>query len=455
MRVRRVRGAATLLVTAVVLALSVQATGSPRPVTKTKAGAPVFANYPMPAGATSANDAGEPSIGVNWRTDSTLFQAYASTYRIRFDDSRRPPVASWTKASSAYTPFNLDPILATDPVTGRTLAGGDGGLCGSIALTLDDGASWTPVLPCSLTADHPTVGFGPPRPESSLATDRLAYYCQQTYLNECTRSTDGGLTWAPAVPITGCSNLFGHVKTSRDGVVYLPSGSCSEGSGNGVGGAVSLDNGLTWSSYRVDGAGPNTGFDPSVGVGSDGTVYEAWTDGQAQLRVSTSRDQAGTWTDPVAPTAALHLSAATFPAVVAGDGDRVAVAFLGTVPGEHTADNGDDPFSSGYHGVWHLYTSFSYDRGRTWVTSRLTDDPVQRGWIDAGGATASDHRNLLDFIDAAVTKSGRVVIGYADGCVAGCAERDGTEASSSSAYGTIARQWQGKGLFAAYDKVNG
>jgi hypothetical protein len=432
-----------------------QAAGTPRPPSS-KATAPAFALYPMPAGATSANDAGEPSVGVNWKTGATLFQAYASTFRVGFDDAARPPTATWTKVSSSYTPFNLDPILATDPVTGRTLAGGDGGVCGAMALTTDDGASWTPVLPCSLVADHPTVGFGPPRPETSGAGERVAYYCQQTYVDECARSLDGGLTWAPAVPITGCSNLFGHVKAGPDGVVYLPSNTCSEGSGNGVGGAVSTDNGLSWTSYRVDGAGPTAGFDPSVAVGSDGTVYEAWTDGAAHLRVSTSRDHAGTWSAPVDPTSssAQKFSAVTFPAVVAGDGDRAAVAFLGTAVGSYDKNNGNDPFSAGYHGVWRLYVSFTYDRGRSWSTVRLTDDPVQRGWIDAGGTTAGDHRNLLDFMDAALTKSGRVVVGFADGCLGACAAADGTEAQSLSAYGVIARQWQGRGLFAAYDKAN-
>jgi hypothetical protein len=449
----RLRASVAVLGALAVLAVSAtQADSAPQPRTKRPAGTVAFSLYPMPSTATAANDAGEPSVGVNWITGATLYQAYSSTYRVTFDDAARPPTAAWTRVSSSYTPFNLDPILATDPVTGRTLAGGDGGACGAMALTLDDGASWTPVLPCSLVADHPTVGFGAPRPESATgAGSRIAYYCQQTFLDECSRSTDGGLTWSPAVPITGCSNQFGHVKAGPDGVVYLPSGTCSEGSGNGVGGAVSVDNGLSWSTYRVDGAGPTTGFDPSAAVADDGTLYEAWTDEHAQLRVASSRDQAQTWSAVADPTAGLGFAAATFPAMLAGDGDRAAVAYLATQDG----GTKDDPFSSGFHGVWRLYVSFTFDRGRTWTTTRLTDDPVQRGWIDAGGTTASDHRNLLDFIDAALTKTGRVVVGYADGCIDACAAADGTEAQSDSAYGVIARQWQGKGLFSAYDKANG
>ena len=458
MKGRRRSVPAALVLAAVTLTAFAQvATAAAR--RPTRPGGVAFATYLLPNGFDATNS-GEPSIGVNWNTGNVLYQAGTGTYRASFNDSSRPPTVTWKDVSPAYTPVNLDPILATDSVTGRTLAGGDGTSCGLLALTLNDGDSWTPSVPCTGIIDHPTVGFGPPRPELGGVGvgARIAYFCQQYPLaNECSRSLDGGTTWSPAVPVQLCLGLFGHLKTSSDGIAYLPSRECFAGGSlsgaSGVGGAVSLDNGLTWNSYVIPGSHPDGGFDPSVAVASDGSLWESWGGDDNHLHIARSRDHGTTWSSPVdlSVTTSPRLAAATFPAVVAGDRDRVAVAYLGsTVP----VPGGGDPYSSGYHGVWHLYYSVSYDAGASWTTQRISTDPVQRGWIDSGGTTASDHRNLLDFMDAALTKSGRVAIGYADGCTGVCADTDGTEVASNSSYGTVALQWQGKGLFAAYDKVN-
>jgi hypothetical protein len=85
---------------------------------------------------------------------------------------------------------------------------------------------------------------------------------------------------------------------------------------------------------------------------------------------------------------------------------------------------------------------------------KATTDPVQRGWMCAGGTSCNSGRNLLDFMDVNLTKDGRVVVGYADGCIGACAAANGTEAQSTSAYATIAYQSAGKGLYAAYDTAD-
>src|SRR5439155_2501448 len=128
-----------------------------------------------------------------------------------------------------------------------------------------------------------------------------------------------------------------------------------------------------------------------------------------------------------------------FPSVVAGDDNRAAVAFLGTPTG------GDDQ-SSSFAGVWHLYVATTYDGGSTWTTVDATpSDPVQRGCIWLGGGS-NKCRNLLDFMDVTVDAVGRIVVGYADGCVGSCVT--GTT-NSYTATATIARQSGGSGLFAA------
>jgi fibronectin type 3 domain-containing protein len=134
---------------------------------------------------------------------------------------------------------------------------------------------------------------------------------------------------------------------------------------------------------------------------------------------------------------------------VAGDAGRAAVAFLGTSVGTP----GQDPFTTGFHGVWYLYVSYTYDGGATWHTVQADPEPVQRGEIDAGGTTTTGQRNLLDFMDANLTKDGRVVVAYADGCLDVCNTSAGTEAESTNQYATVAYQSTGEGMFSAYDVV--
>src|SRR5438552_11650166 len=78
---------------------------------------PTFAVSAAPSSLTNHNNAGEPSIGVDWKTGNVMYQAYTSTYKIT------PPSggsASWSNVSSPASQFNLDPILYTDAPQGRT-----------------------------------------------------------------------------------------------------------------------------------------------------------------------------------------------------------------------------------------------------------------------------------------------------------------------------------------------
>jgi hypothetical protein len=103
------------------------------------------------------------------------------------------------------------------------------------------------------------------------------------------------------------------------------------------------------------------------------------------------------------------------------------------------------------------YFATTYDGGKTWVSSDATpSDPVQRGSICTGGTTCGDDRNLLDFIDVTVDKTGHVEAAIADGCIAACVtdkshNSDVGPADAQAAYATIVRQSSGLGLFSAYD----
>ena len=410
--------------------------------------ATTFATYPIPTSMPGSDFAGEPSVGVNWQTGNILYQSGSVTFRFT------PSTGEWTDVSSPETGFNVDPILATDPASGLTLAGGDDGSCSVLAATSDDGRTWQPSLPCTVTPDHPTVGIGPVVGSSPQAGKRVVYFCQQyPILDECTTSRDDGLTWLPSVPITdGCMGVTGHVKASRDGTAYVPIRSCADESDLSafvdVGGAVSRNNGRTWKSYRIPNAiVPSHGFDPSVATTPDNTVYESWGRfGDYKPVVSWSHNHGQTWSKPVniAKHAPYPIYAATFQAAVAGDNGHVAVAYLGA---DRQGTKSVTPFDDGYLGAWYLYVSSTYDAGRHWTTTRVQDAPVQLGPICDNGTTCLSGRNLLDFIDAGVTFDGRVVVGYDNGCDGGCPVDVSHVAESTHAWGVIAIQTGGLGLF--------
>src|ERR1043165_1019299 len=83
---------------------------------------PTYGVYTPPAGFQTF-DAGEPSIGVNWKTGSVFFQSRLQTMRGRFDDTASPARATWADVSAPTTSVvSLDPILYTDGRTGRVFS---------------------------------------------------------------------------------------------------------------------------------------------------------------------------------------------------------------------------------------------------------------------------------------------------------------------------------------------
>ena len=410
-----------------------------------------FQNVPAPNGL--GGDAGEPSIGANWKSGKTMFQSGLQTLRVAWDDSVSPARSSWTDVSFPTTSVaSLDPIGWMDQRTSRWFSSQLSGTTSLAASTDDDGDTWLPSEggPLNGGVDHQTFGGGPYAPPltrdpNGLVYPDAVYYCSQDLVAAlCARSDNGGTTFAPAVPIytDQCGGLHGHVQVAADGTVYVPNKNC-----NGVQGVVvSEDNGLTWQVRTVPGSF-NGDWDPSVGTGPDGTVYFGWGDGDGHPKIAVSHDHGRTWTnirDVGVPFGIVHTA---FSSVVAGDSDRAAFAFLGS-PEPSAGAFGDNP---SWPGVWHLYVAETFDGGNTWTTVDATpDDPVQRGTICAGGTLGCGNgtRNLLDFMGITVDKVGRVVVGYADGCVDACAI---TGPNSFTSLATIARQVSGKRLFAQFD----
>lgn len=414
--------------------------------------APRYSVHVAPDGL--GRSAGEPTLGVNEATGNVMYIAGLETLRVRFDECTSPAGGDWRDVSTLTTSLTtFDPILWTDQELGRTFVSQLlPAKVSLMAFTDDDGESWTPSQGAGINSgvDHQSVGGGP-FADGALGPvfdyPHAVYYCSQDVaLAQCATSYDGGLTFGVAVPIyelTECGGLHGHPKVAPDGTVYMPNKGC-----NGEQAVVvSEDSGLTWEVRHVTGSSAGA-WDPSVAVAADGTVYFGYGGGDGHAYVAVSHDQGRTWVRLTDVGASHGIENIAFPAMVAGDPDRAAFAFLGTpTAGAATAEDPSFPAE------WHLYVAHTYDGGASWVTTDVTpDDPVQRGTICSGGISCGASRNLLDFMDATLDAEGRVLVAFADGCIGGCVNgppNSGTEVAN------IARQLTGKRLYATFDPVDG
>jgi PKD repeat protein len=437
--------------------------------------APRYYNYAPGPGV--GETAGEPSIGYNPITHKAMFISGLQTLRVTFPEDVAPAGsiagacdATWEDVSYLVTKTkSLDPILFTDQRTGRTFVSQlDSvvppaspvliGLNSLMAYTDDDGATWTPaqINPPDGSYDHQSVGAGPYPASLPLGNPinkgDAVYYCSQAGVTAfCSRSDDGGLNFGRSTPIynsvlDGCGGIHGHVKVAPDGTVYVPNRGCN----NVQSVTVSEDAGVTWTVRHVQGQGfsakaPPGILDPSVAIASDGTLYFSWISKEADgghAHAAVSHDKGVTWADDRDLGALGGLHNAVFIEAVAGDPNRAAVGFVGTTEaGDHEAD--------AFKGTWYAFIATTYDGGKTWAVVNATPNaPVQReaGIWNEGGSSAL--RNLLDFNEITMDEKGRVLYGFADGCVGGC-ESGGPNSFSSKA--TIARQSGGRGLRASFD----
>lgn len=424
----------------------------------------------------------EPTIGIPWNTDSLFFypssnDAASATEGMRvlrgtFDDAG---TATWDDVTPPYLiPLNLDPMLVADPDTGRVFAGGLLGPCSSMMYTDDDGETWLPTINmCSgKDFDHQSIGLGPPAgPIPSPEGSHIGYYCAQLGTISCARSLDQGSTWGPFQVIeTQCGGFHGHIRVSpMTGFAVVPVASCGDHSGY----LATADGGLTWAAHEVPESAPWTnGFDPSVQFSRPGGWMYFGMASEHGVYMGLSKDEGATW-EPIGggmgvePATWLDVGQFHDPPIVSGvftniqtgDDERVAISFIG-LEGPDGADLGLLKSKGIYRCnayqeqlVWHYYVATSYDAGETWAVNKLTTDPVQVGGIydsvvDGGGGC----RNLLDFQDMDIDSTGRMHIGWADGCTQECAS---TATTNTTGYRDTAprllRQIGGNGLFKEFD----
>ena len=408
-----------------------------------------YLSYPAPETLFGAHGPNETSLGVNPRTNAAMFQVNTTTAKVTFDDSVSPPAAAWLDTSYLLTSINtLDPYLWTDPVTGRTFVSQLAGEASINAFTDDDGATWTPTQPPSTAPsfDHESLVGGPYPADFPLAGSYeggALYYCSQgLFVGQCTRSDDGGLTWGAPLPFSvsdQCLPSHGRIVVGPDGALYVPVRDCGA---FGQGLFVSRDAGVSWTQVVVPGT-KAANSDPALAIDKGGKVYyAASTDGT--LKVATSTNSGASFGAPVDVAGSLGIKNTEFAMAVAGEAGRAAVAFYGsTTPGDDQDEN--------YTGEWHLYVATTVDGGATWSTIDATgSDPVQRGYICMAGLDCAGGRNLLDFQSIAIDNTGRVLVGYADGCTTakciGAVGKTNEAAGSDDSLATIARQMTGARL---------
>ena len=433
-------------------------------------------------------NAGEPSIGSNWASGVAMFKSGLEALFVTFDDScpANGISAAWVnRPAPTSVGVDSDPIAFTDRGFTDPLGFHSRTFAGELTLlspdtvklsyTDDDGLTWVPDQTGGLASavDHETIGGGPYRtdltavppviPSPHSTYPNAVYYCSQDIaFASCSRSDDGGLTYGPSIVIynlTACGGLHGHVKVTPEtaqtlangtsGIVYVPNPNC----GDMQAVVVSQDNGLTWSIRPTpinNPGGSGVGSDPAVGIDGNGRVYFVGAANGTAAAVATSDDRGLTWQNIFDVSAVYGLKNIAFPAAVAGDAGRAAVAFYGSTTG--TGDSN----AANFGGVWHLYAAHTFNGGSTWTTTDVTPNaPMQRaGLLRGGGADIS--RNLLDFFDITIDNQGRVLVGYVDGCEGGNCKQAGPTATGNAytTTATIARQSSGRRMLAANDSPN-
>lgn len=374
-------------------------------------------------------DGGEPTLTVA-KNGSILVQAFEKT--VRSSDGGR----TWKEVHvpvSGSTSF--DPYIHGDAKTGRILSSQLLIACQMLSVSDDAGKTWTDVPTACPSGDHQKIGSGPWANSLGKPYPRAFYTCKNDVGDTaCAMSLDGGLTWLPPVVVfpgidpqaddgiggvTGfCGGLEGDPVSGPDGTIYVPREYCGRPF---VG--VSTDDGVTWSRHWA--ARPARALpiafganNPSVAVDKAGTVYYAWTGDDWRHYVSYSKNKGKTWSKPIALSH--KKGSTTFPTIIAGKKNRVATAYVGT------PDSPKGPDEVPKKARWYLYISHSFNAGSPkarWTTRRASKDVVQIGCIGRH-APGCPHGNLLDFIDSAWTKQGRLAVVYADGCAKRCNKYD-------------------------------
>ena len=192
----------------------------------------------------------------------------------------------------------------------------------------------------------PIPGFDD-RPWLAISDKALYLYINHVTHTEVYRSTDGGLTWTTAGPLTwkgdamGQPYFPGHIAAHRKSDTLWVAGVVEEGL---LGASVSKDGGQTWTEAPV--AKPARGdfspiFTGAMAVDKSGNGYTTWstTDKNGcDVYYAVSTNQGKSWNKPVKVDSGP--GCATFPWIAARDNGEVALTWYET-PATHRAGEGE------------------------------------------------------------------------------------------------------------------
>lgn len=327
-------------------------------------------------------------------------------------------------------PETNDPYVYVDPDTGRVFQFAMAPIlvCSILSWSDDGGDSWT-TNPhgCGSTPpwDHQSMVAGKARTLTTTGYPSVLYQCVNTPpVSVCSRSLDGGLTWAPSgMPAsTSCSGLHGHLVTAPDGTVYLPKDVCGRPQLY-----ISKNDGTTWTPAAVSmTVGHGGGPDPAVAVDKAGNVYFVWVDTDFKVRMAVSTNGGTRWgpAHVVSPPGVT----ANLPTVAALGVGKVAISYAGSenLPSGY-ASTPDQVKAS----TWNAYLAVTVDGTAATPTVQTfranpLSDPLVRGACGPGRCPG-----MVDFIDVQIGPDGTPYAALVDACTGLCAS-DPTKGNNAS-----------------------
>lgn len=221
------------------------------------------------------------------------------------------------------------------------------------------------------------------------------------------RSTDHGATYPVTGLVSPTGTTPGYIDVDHaNGFVYA-----SHLSDGAAFVSRSQDGGLTWATFTVDNSTQHGHFFDAVKVGTDGTVYVAWSDQQA-IYLAHSTDHAETWSLPV-KVSGNETGIGLFPWLEAGSAGRVVVVWYGS----NTPYNAN---STDWQ-CWAAITTDAMAQTPTFEIAPVSDHVIHASNISESGLVippapvgVEPNRNLCDYFQVAVDPQGASVVAFTD-----------------------------------------